>query len=52
MFGYHDEKLATSSKLDLKVPDREIERRTIELSKIINKIYDKKELLRKNTNQV
>ncbi len=52
MFGYHDEKLATSSKLDQKIPDREIERRTIELSKIINKIYDKKELLRKNTNQV
>lgn len=47
MFGYHDEELATSSKLDKKIPEREIEKRTIEISKILNKIYDEKDEARR-----
>lgn len=43
MFGYHDEKLAWSSKLDQKVDDKEIVYRVEQMSAILNKIYDKKE---------
>nr|MDD3719746.1 MiaB/RimO family radical SAM methylthiotransferase [Candidatus Gracilibacteria bacterium] len=46
MFGYHDEQLAASSKLDQKVDDKEIIRRVDILSKILNEIYDKKEKFR------
>jgi tRNA A37 methylthiotransferase MiaB len=43
MFGYHDEKLAWSSKLDQKVDDKIIAKRVKKMSLILNKIYDKKE---------
>lgn len=46
MFGYHDEEMAASSKLDAKVPDREIEKRVRKLGKILNSIYDNKEVSR------
>lgn len=46
MFWYHDEEMAASSKLDAKVPDKEIEKRVRKLGKILNAIYDKKEELR------
>lgn len=42
MFGYHDEKLATSSKLDQKVDDETIKKRVWELKEILEEIYDKK----------
>jgi tRNA A37 methylthiotransferase MiaB len=43
MFGYHDEKLASSSKLDLKVDDSEIIKRVNVMSQVLNEIYEKKE---------
>ncbi len=43
MFWYHDEELAASSKLDEKVEDREIAKRVDKMSKVLNKIYDKKD---------
>ncbi len=43
MFGYHDEKLAWSSHLDNKVSNKIIERRVKYMSKVLNKIYYKKE---------
>lgn len=43
IFGYHDEKLASSSKLDWKVDDKIIEKRVEKLSKILDKIYEKKQ---------
>lgn len=46
MFGYHDEQLAASSRLDQKVDDKEIIRRVDILSKVLNEIYDKKEMSR------
>lgn len=42
MFGYHDEKLATSSKLWDKVDDATIQKRVMELREILEEIYDKK----------
>lgn len=42
MFGYHDEQLATSSKLANKVDDETIEKRVFELREILDEIYDKK----------
>lgn len=42
MFWYHDEVLATSSKLPNKVPDKIIEERVLELREILEEIYDKK----------
>ncbi len=46
MFGYHDEQLASSSKLDQKVDDSEIIKRVEILSEILNEIYNKKENFR------
>jgi ribosomal protein S12 methylthiotransferase len=46
MFGYHDEKLAWSSKLDQKVDDKEIIKRVEAMSNVLNEIYDKKEKAR------
>lgn len=43
MFGYHDEKLASSSKLDNKVTEEIIKKRVKIMSGILNKIYEKKE---------
>ncbi|MGE4443663.1 MAG: MiaB/RimO family radical SAM methylthiotransferase [Candidatus Altimarinota bacterium] len=42
MFGYHDEVLATSSKLPNKVDDRTIQERVGELREILEEIYDEK----------
>lgn len=42
IFGYHDEPLATSSKLSNKVNDETIKKRVIELKEILEEIYDKK----------
>lgn len=42
MFGYHDEKLATSSKLPDKVDDETIAERVAELREILEDIYDEK----------
>ncbi len=49
MFGYHDEVLATSSKLPNKVDDTTIQERVWELREILEEIYDKKyEIRRQN----
>lgn len=42
MFGYHDEVLATSSKLPNKVDDTTIQERVWELREILEEIYDEK----------
>lgn len=42
MFGYHDEPLATSSKLGEKVADSMIQERVMELREILEEIYDQK----------
>lgn len=52
LFGYHDEKLATSSKLADKVDDETIKKRVQIIKDIINPIYDKKEEKRQNTIQI
>ncbi len=52
VFGYHDEPLAWSSKLDNKIDSETIEIRLTKLRKILNSIYDKKDELRKGTIQI
>jgi len=52
VFGYHDEPLAKSSKLDNKIDSEIIETRLKKLKKILNEIYNKKDLDRKNSKQV
>jgi ribosomal protein S12 methylthiotransferase len=42
VFGYHDEPLAESSKLDEKVENKVIIERVKRLKKVLNEIYDKK----------
>lgn len=42
IFGYHDEKLAASSKLANKVDDETIKQRVMELREILDEIYNKK----------
>lgn len=42
MFGYHDEPLATSSKLPNKIDDAIINERVAELREILEEIYDEK----------
>ncbi len=42
VFGYHDEPLAQSSKLDLKVDQKIIKTRLKKLKKVLNNVYDKK----------
>jgi len=42
MFGYHDEPLATSSKLPNKIDDTTINERVAELREILEEIYDEK----------
>lgn len=48
VFGYHDEPLADSSKLENKVDSKTIKSRTKEMKAILNCIYDKKDENRKN----
>ena len=47
MFGYHDEVLAASYKLDGKITDTEIAKRVEEMSKVFETIYDEKIQARK-----
>jgi len=51
VFGYHDEPLAWSSKLDNKIDSETINIRLTKLRKILNSVYDKKDELRKGTIQ-
>jgi tRNA A37 methylthiotransferase MiaB len=43
VFGYHDEPLADSSKLDNKIDYKTIKERLKRLRKVLNDIYDKKD---------
>jgi tRNA A37 methylthiotransferase MiaB len=43
VFGYHDEELATSSKLDNKVSEKIIRERAKKLKNILNEIYKAKD---------
>lgn len=43
MFWYHDEALASSSKMDNKVDDKTIKNRVQSMSKVLNSIYEKKD---------
>jgi tRNA A37 methylthiotransferase MiaB len=52
VFGYHDEPLAKSSTLDLKVDSKTIKTRLKAIKEVLNPIYDKKDELRKGTVQV
>jgi len=52
VFGYHDEPLADSSKLDLKVDSKTIKERLKKVKTVLNEIYDKKDLVRKWTKQI
>ena len=47
MFGYHDEPLAASSKLDKKIDDMIIKQRVTEMSQVLEKMYADKTLSRK-----
>ncbi len=47
LFGYHDEPLAASSKLDGKIDEDTIKERVEEVSILLDQIYDKKEEKRK-----
>jgi ribosomal protein S12 methylthiotransferase len=51
VFGYHDEPLAKSSTLDLKVDSKTIKTRLNAIKEVLNPIYDKKDELRKGTVQ-
>jgi tRNA A37 methylthiotransferase MiaB len=42
LFGYHDEPLASSSKLPNKIDDETINKRVLELKEILEEVYDKK----------
>lgn len=52
VFWYHDEPLASSSKLDKKIDKDTIISRVKIFKKIAQEIYDKKESLRKNTIEI
>jgi len=52
VFGYHDEPLADSSKLDNKINSETIKTRLSKLKKVLNNIYDKKDKLRKGSVQI
>ncbi len=52
VFGYHDEPLAKSSKLENKVSQDIIKSRLEKLKKVLNKIYTKKDKVRKWTKQI
>jgi tRNA A37 methylthiotransferase MiaB len=43
IFGYHDEPLASSSKLDNKIPEKTIIERVKKIRKILDEIYKIKE---------
>jgi tRNA A37 methylthiotransferase MiaB len=48
VFGYHDEILATSSKLDNKVSEKIIRERVKKLKEVLNEIYKTKDKRQKN----
>ena len=52
VFGYHDEPLAKSSKLNNKISQDIINSRLEKLKKVLNSLYDKKDKVRKGTEQV
>jgi len=52
VFGYHDEPLADSSKLDQKVDSKTIKTRLAKLKEILNSVYYKKDEMRKGSVQV
>lgn len=52
VFGYHDEPLAPSYKLEWKIEDKIIQKRVKKLSEILDEIYQKKDKKRKNTKQI
>ncbi|MDD3646237.1 MAG: MiaB/RimO family radical SAM methylthiotransferase [Candidatus Gracilibacteria bacterium] len=52
VFGYHDEPLADSSKLENKVDNKTIRDRLKRLKKVLNDIYDKKDDIRVGEEQV
>jgi len=46
VFGYHDEPLADSSKLDQKIDSKTIKSRLKAIKEILNNIYEKKDKAR------
>ncbi|MDD3144635.1 MAG: MiaB/RimO family radical SAM methylthiotransferase [Candidatus Gracilibacteria bacterium] len=51
VFGYHDEPLADSNKLENKIDAKTIKIRVKTIKAILNDIYDKKDILRVDTKQ-
>lgn len=52
VFGYHDEPLADSNKLENKIDAKTIKTRVKTIKTLLNEIYDKKDKARLNTKQV
>jgi tRNA A37 methylthiotransferase MiaB len=52
VFGYHDEHLAKSYKLENKIDDKTINVRVAKIKKVLDKIYLKQEKERKKEKQV
>ncbi len=52
IFGYHDEPLAKSYKLENKIDDKTIEVRVAKMKKVLDKIYSKQEKARKKQKQI
>jgi len=52
VFGYHDEPLAKSSKLENKIDAETIQKRLEKLKSVLNEIYDKKDKARKGKKQI
>jgi tRNA A37 methylthiotransferase MiaB len=52
VFGYHDEELASSSKLDNKVPQKIIKERVKKLKNVLNEIYKAKDEARKDKEEL
>lgn len=52
VFGYHDEPLADSNKLENKIDAKTIKTRVKTIKTLLNEIYDKKDKARLNTKQI